>query len=68
MVTIGTEDPDYPPDLPVTGECVPEHRYHEMKKAESDAVHAAKRRETAAPELSTEPCRLVMEIIRMGST
>jgi hypothetical protein len=48
MTTIGKDDPDFPPDLPVTGECVAEHtaamnRYHEMKKAESDAVNAAKK-------------------------
>jgi hypothetical protein len=44
----GTQDPDYPPDLPVTGECVAEHdaavsKYYDMKKAESDAVNAVKK-------------------------
>ena len=50
-------DPDYPPDLPETGECKSEHdaamsKYYDLKRAESDAVNAlgkAKdRAETAA--------------------
>ena len=44
----GSQDPDYPPDLPVTGECVAEHdnamnKYNDMKRAESDAVNAVKK-------------------------
>jgi hypothetical protein len=44
----GTHDPDYPPDLPVTGECVAEHdvamnKYYDLKRAESDAVNALKK-------------------------
>jgi hypothetical protein len=41
-------DPDYPPDLPVTGECKSEHdaamsKYYDLKRAESDAVNALKK-------------------------
>jgi hypothetical protein len=44
----GHNDPNYPPDPPGTGECVAEHtravdKYNDMKKAESDAVNAAKK-------------------------
>jgi hypothetical protein len=44
----GSQDPDYPPNLPDTGECVAEHdaamsKYYDLKRAESDAVNALKK-------------------------